>query len=159
MSLVESRGTMVNTRFNNVRPVAPVNAPAEESAARGHSRGRRSGRARGRKVTHQDNMAQCYAFSGKNEAEASDAVITEGTQGFVVYCDASRVGLGCVLMQNGKVITYASRQDKIHERNYPTHDLELAAIVFALKIWRHYLYGVHVDVFTNHQIFSSLKRP
>ncbi|WMV30377.1 hypothetical protein MTR67_023762, partial [Solanum verrucosum] len=72
-------------------------------------------------------------------------------EGFVVYCDASRVGLGCVLMQNGKVIAYASRQLKVHEKNYPTHDLELAAVVFALKIWRHYLYGVHVDVFTDHK--------
>ncbi|WMV25681.1 hypothetical protein MTR67_019066, partial [Solanum verrucosum] len=72
-------------------------------------------------------------------------------EGFVVYCDASRVGLGCVLMQNGKVIAYASRQLKVHEKNYPTHDLELAAVVFALKIWRHYLYGIHVDVFTDHK--------
>ncbi|WMV46650.1 hypothetical protein MTR67_040035 [Solanum verrucosum] len=70
---------------------------------------------------------------------------------FVVYCDASRIGLGCVLMQNRKVIAYASRQLKIHEMNYPTHDLELEAFVFALKIWRHYLYGVHVDVFTDHK--------
>ncbi|WMV19957.1 hypothetical protein MTR67_013342, partial [Solanum verrucosum] len=75
----------------------------------------------------------------------------EGTQGFVVYCDASRVGLGCVLMQNGKVIVYSSRQLKVHEKNYPTHDLELAAVVFTLKIWRHYVYGVHVDVFTDHK--------
>ncbi|WMV08849.1 hypothetical protein MTR67_002234 [Solanum verrucosum] len=65
-----------------------------------------------------------------------------------------RVGLGCVLMQNGKVIAYASRQLKVHEKNYPTHDLELAAIVFALKIWRHYLYGVHVNVFTDHNILQ-----
>ena len=75
----------------------------------------------------------------------------DGVDGFVVYCDASRVGLGCVLMQKGKVIAYASRQLKPHEKNYPTHDLELAAVVFTLKIWRHYLYGVHVDVFTNHK--------
>ena len=60
---------------------------------------------------------------------------------FVIYSDASRQGLGCVLMQHGKVIAYASRQLKSHEMNYPTHDLELAAVVFALKIWRHDLYG------------------
>ncbi|KAH0713646.1 hypothetical protein KY289_009605 [Solanum tuberosum] len=77
--------------------------------------------------------------------------LPEGSNGYVIYCDASRVGLGCVLMQRGKVITYASRQIKVHEKNYPTHDLELAAVVFALKIWRHYLYGVHVDVFTDHK--------
>ena len=56
-----------------------------------------------------------------------------------------------VLMQRDKVISYASRKLKVHEKNYPTHDLELAAVVFALKIWRHYLYGVHVDVFTDHK--------
>ncbi|KAA0037544.1 DNA/RNA polymerases superfamily protein [Cucumis melo var. makuwa] len=60
---------------------------------------------------------------------------------YVIYCDVSRQGLGCVLMQEGKVITYASRQLKKHEYNYPTHDLELAAVVLALKIWRHYLFG------------------
>ncbi|WVZ80673.1 hypothetical protein U9M48_028130 [Paspalum notatum var. saurae] len=60
---------------------------------------------------------------------------------FSVYCDASRLGLGCVLMQEGKVIAYASRQLRDHEKNYPTHDLELAAVVHALKVWRHYLFG------------------
>ena len=54
-------------------------------------------------------------------------------------------------MQHGRVITYSSRQLKVHEKNYPTDDLELASIVFALKIWRHYLYGVHVDVFSDHK--------
>ena len=72
-------------------------------------------------------------------------------EGFVLYCDASQIGLVCVLMQKGKVIAYASRQLKVHEKNYPIHDLELAAVVFALKIWRHYLYGVHCEVFTDHR--------
>ena len=67
------------------------------------------------------------------------------------YCDASGVGLGCVLMQAGKVIAYASRQLKVHDKNHLTHDLKLAVVVFALKLWRHYLYGVHVDVFTDHK--------
>jgi hypothetical protein len=62
-------------------------------------------------------------------------------EGFIVYSDASLKRLGCVLIQQGKVIVYASRQLKNHERNYPTQDLELATVVFALKIWRHYLYG------------------
>ena len=77
--------------------------------------------------------------------------LPEGTKGFVVYYDASRVGLGCELMQHWKVIAYASMQLKVHERNYLTHDFELAAVVFALKICRHYSYGVHVDDFTVHK--------
>ncbi|XP_019251057.1 PREDICTED: uncharacterized protein LOC109229968 [Nicotiana attenuata] len=77
--------------------------------------------------------------------------LPEGSEGYVVYCDASRIGLGCVLMQHGKVIAYASRQLRKHEHNYPTHDIELAAVIFALKIWRHYLYGVHVDIYTDHK--------
>ena len=75
--------------------------------------------------------------------------LPEGTKGFVMYCDASRMGLGCVLLKHGKV--FASRTLKVNERNYTTHDLELAAVVFAFKIWRHYLYGVHVDVFTDYK--------
>ncbi|GJT40701.1 putative reverse transcriptase domain-containing protein [Tanacetum coccineum] len=67
--------------------------------------------------------------------------LPEGSENFVVYCDASHKGLGAVLMQREKVIAYASRQLKVHEKNYTTHDLELGAVVFALKMWRHYLYG------------------
>ncbi|GKF09072.1 retrotransposon protein, putative, ty3-gypsy subclass, partial [Tanacetum coccineum] len=67
-----------------------------------------------------------------------------------IYTDASKKGLGCVLMQHGKVIAYALRQLKPYEVNYPTHDLELAAVVFALKIWRHYLYGEACDIFTDY---------
>ncbi|GJW62672.1 putative reverse transcriptase domain-containing protein [Tanacetum coccineum] len=66
-----------------------------------------------------------------------------GAENFIVYCDASHKGLGAVLIQNEKVIAYASRQLKIHEKNYMTHDLELGAVVFALKIWRHYMYGMN----------------
>ncbi|KAJ9547353.1 hypothetical protein OSB04_019896 [Centaurea solstitialis] len=77
--------------------------------------------------------------------------LPEGTDNFVVYCDASHQGLGCVLMQNEKVITYTSRQLKIHEKNYTTHDLELGAVVFAFKIWRNYLYGTKCTIFTDHK--------
>ena len=70
---------------------------------------------------------------------------------FVIYCDASRRGLGCVLMQDGKVVAYASRQLKPYEQNYPTHDLEFAAVVHALKIWRHYLIGNKCEIYTDHK--------
>ncbi|WVZ52243.1 hypothetical protein U9M48_003325 [Paspalum notatum var. saurae] len=73
------------------------------------------------------------------------------TKPFDVYCDASGNGLGCVLMQEGRVIAYASRQLRKHEANYPTHDLELAAVVHALKIWRHYLLGNTCHIYTDHK--------
>ena len=69
----------------------------------------------------------------------------------MVYYDASKEGLGCVLMQLDGVVACASRQLKIHERNYLTHDLELGAIVLALKVWRHYLYGGKFEVFSDHK--------
>ena len=73
-----------------------------------------------------------------------------------MYCDASRDGLGCVLMQSGRVVAYGSRQLKNHEQNYPTHDSELAAIVFALKIGHHYLYGKQFEVFLDHKILRYI---
>ncbi|GKA80970.1 putative reverse transcriptase domain-containing protein [Tanacetum coccineum] len=74
----------------------------------------------------------------------------------MVYCDASHKGLGAILMQKEKVIAYASRQLKVHEKNYTTHDLELGATVFALKMWRHYLYGTKCVVFTDHKILQHI---
>ncbi|GJX65521.1 putative reverse transcriptase domain-containing protein [Tanacetum coccineum] len=82
--------------------------------------------------------------------------LPEGAENFIVYCDASHKGLGVVLMQNEKVISYASRHLKIHEKNYTTHDLELGAVVFALKIWRHYLYGTKCTVFTDHKSLQHI---
>jgi hypothetical protein len=73
-----------------------------------------------------------------------------------VFCDASSKGLGSVLMQGDNVIAYASRQLKTHEENYPTHDLELATIVFALKVWRHLLYGAQFDLFSDHKSLKYL---
>ena len=77
--------------------------------------------------------------------------LPSGDEGYTVYCDASRMGLGSVLMQHGKVIAYASRQLKKHEQSYPTHDLERAVVAFALKIWRHYLCGVTCKIYTDHK--------
>ncbi|GKC73035.1 putative reverse transcriptase domain-containing protein, partial [Tanacetum coccineum] len=82
---------------------------------------------------------------------ASILALPEGSENFVVYCDAFRKGLGAVLMQREKVIAYVSRQLKVHEKNYTTHDLELGAIVFTLKMRRHYLYGTKCVMFTDHK--------
>ncbi|GJU58150.1 putative reverse transcriptase domain-containing protein [Tanacetum coccineum] len=82
--------------------------------------------------------------------------LPEGSEDFIVYCDASIKGLGAVLMQREKVIAYASRQLKIHEKNYTTHDLELGAVVFSLKLWRHYLYGTKCTVFTDHKSLQHI---
>ncbi|GJY20839.1 putative reverse transcriptase domain-containing protein [Tanacetum coccineum] len=87
---------------------------------------------------------------------ASIMALPEGSENFMVYCDASRKGLVSVLMQREKVIAYASRQLKVHEKNYTTHDLELGAVVFALKIWRHYLYGIKCVVFTDHKSLQHI---
>jgi hypothetical protein len=77
----------------------------------------------------------------------------------MVYCDASKNGLGCALMQARKVIAYGSRQLRPHEVNYPTHDLELAALVFALKWWRHFLYGAKCELYTDHKSLKYFFTP
>ncbi|GJX80575.1 retrotransposon protein, putative, ty3-gypsy subclass [Tanacetum coccineum] len=82
--------------------------------------------------------------------------LPKGSEDFIAYCDASKKGLGVVLMQREKVISYASRQLKIHEKNYTTHDLELGAVVLALKIWRHYLYGTKCTVLTGHKSLQHI---
>ncbi|KAG7583636.1 Ribonuclease H-like superfamily [Arabidopsis suecica] len=93
------------------------------------------------------------SFSELKSMLTSAPVLTlpEADEPYMVYTDASIMGLGCVLMQRGRVIAYASRQLRKHEGNYPTHDLEMAAVVFALKIWRSYLYGAKVQIFTDHK--------
>ena len=93
------------------------------------------------------------AFQSLKERLSSSPILTlpEGSEDFVVYTDASHQGLGCVLMQRGKVIAYASRQLKPHECNYPTHDLKLGAVVIALKIWRYYLYGTKCTIYSDHK--------
>ncbi|GKE38105.1 putative reverse transcriptase domain-containing protein, partial [Tanacetum coccineum] len=82
--------------------------------------------------------------------------LPEGREYFIIYCDASIKGLGDVLMKREKVIAYASRQLKIHEKNYTTHDLELRAVVFSLKLWRHYLYETKCMVFTDHKSLQHI---
>lgn len=88
--------------------------------------------------------------------QAPVLIQSEPGRDFVVYSDGSHVGLGCVLMQDGKVVAYASQNFKTHEANYLTHDLELVAIVFALKIWRNYLYSEKCTIYTNHKSLKYL---
>ncbi|GJY21672.1 putative nucleotidyltransferase, ribonuclease H [Tanacetum coccineum] len=109
-----------------------------------------------------EEQEEAFVTLRRRLCETLILVLPEGTKDMVVYSDASYSGLGCVLMQRGKVIAYASRQLKKHEENYPTHDLEFAVVVFALKIWRHFLYGVKFIIYTDHrslQYFLEKKDP
>ncbi|GJR58439.1 putative reverse transcriptase domain-containing protein [Tanacetum coccineum] len=92
----------------------------------------------------------------KKEEFAPILALPEGAKNFIVYCDASHKGLSAVLMQNEKVISYASRQLKIHEKNYTTHDMKLGVVVFALKIWMHYLYRTKYTMFTDHKSLQHI---
>ncbi|GJT06526.1 retrotransposon protein, putative, ty3-gypsy subclass [Tanacetum coccineum] len=92
----------------------------------------------------------------KKEKFAPILALPEGSKDFVVYCDASHKGLGVVLMQREKLISYASRQLKIHEKNYTPHDLELESVVFSLKLWRYYLYGTKCTVFMDHKSLQHI---
>ncbi|GJV69703.1 putative reverse transcriptase domain-containing protein [Tanacetum coccineum] len=96
-----------------------------------------------------ENEEVAFQILKQNLCSAPILALTKGSENFMVYCDASHKGLGAVLMQREKVTAYASRQLKIHEKNYTKHDLELGAVVFALKMWRHYLYGTKCVVFTD----------
>ncbi|GKE13116.1 retrovirus-related pol polyprotein from transposon 17.6, partial [Tanacetum coccineum] len=98
-----------------------------------------------------EDQESAFQLLKQKLSEAPILALPKGNDDFVAYCDASHQGLGAVLMQREKVIAYASRQLKPNEENYTTHDLELGAVVFALKIWRHYLYGTKCTVFTNHK--------
>ncbi|KAI3815477.1 hypothetical protein L1987_15146 [Smallanthus sonchifolius] len=108
--------------------------------------------------TYEWGPKQEEAFQTLKQKLCNAPILTlpDGIDDLVVYCDASNQGLGCVLMQRGKLIAYASRQLKVHEKNYTTHDLELGAVVFALKIWRHYLYGTKCVVFTDHKSLQHI---
>ncbi|GJT82070.1 putative nucleotidyltransferase, ribonuclease H [Tanacetum coccineum] len=103
-----------------------------------------------------DKQEAAFQLLKQKLCSAPILALPEGSKDFIAYCDASKKGLGVVLMQREKVISYASRQLKIHEKNYTTHDLELGAVVFALKIWRHYLYGTKCTVFTDHKSLQHI---
>nr|GEY76565.1 putative reverse transcriptase domain-containing protein [Tanacetum cinerariifolium] len=103
-----------------------------------------------------DKQEAAFQLLKQKLCSAPILALPQGSKDFIVYCDASINGLGDVLMQREKVISYASRQLKIHEENYTTHDLELGTVVFALKIWRHCLYGTKCMVFTDHKSLQHI---
>ncbi|GKB64224.1 putative reverse transcriptase domain-containing protein [Tanacetum coccineum] len=103
-----------------------------------------------------ERQEKAFQLLKQKLCKAPILALPEGNNDFVVYCDASLQGLGAVLMQREKVIAYASRQLKPNEENYTTHDLELGAVVFALKIWRHYIYGTKCMVFTDHKSLQHI---
>ncbi|GJZ11580.1 putative reverse transcriptase domain-containing protein [Tanacetum coccineum] len=101
-------------------------------------------------------LAEAFQTLKNNLCDAPILSLPDGVEDFVVYCDASNPRLGCVLMQRGKVIAYASRQLKIHEKNYITYNLELGAVMFALKTWRHYLYGMKSVIYMDHKSLQHI---
>ncbi|KAD5802405.1 hypothetical protein E3N88_13765 [Mikania micrantha] len=111
---------------------------------------------KGTKYNWTDKQEAAFQLLKQKLCSAPILSLPEGTEDFAVYCDASGQGLGCVLMQRDKVIAYASRQLRTHEKNYTTHDLELGAVVFALKIWRHYLYGTKCTIYTDHKSLQHI---
>ncbi|GKA42130.1 retrotransposon protein, putative, ty3-gypsy subclass [Tanacetum coccineum] len=135
--------TAFRTRYGHyefqVMPFGLTNAPANEKE-------------------HEEHLKAILELLKKEQLYANAPILAlpEGSEDFVVYCDASHKGLGAVLMQREKVIAYASRQLKVHEKNYTTHDLELGSVVFALKLWRHYLYGTRCTVFTDHKSLQHI---
>ncbi|CAL2266193.1 unnamed protein product [Prunus armeniaca] len=106
---------------------------------------------KGVKLKWSDECEESFNELKTRLTTASVLTLPDDSGNFVIYSDALRQGLGCVLMQHGRVIAYASRQLKKHELNYPTHDLELASVVFTLKIWQHYLYGETCQIFKDHK--------
>jgi hypothetical protein len=109
---------------------------------------------KGKEFKWDEACQKCFEELKERLTTALVLIMPDIHKGFDVYCNASHLGLGCVLMQEGKVIAYASRQLLKHEKNYPTHHLELAAVVHALKIWRHYMIGNKYKIFTD---LKSLK--
>ncbi|GJR19793.1 putative reverse transcriptase domain-containing protein [Tanacetum coccineum] len=114
--------------------------------------------AKNKKYIWEEDQETAFQLLKQKLCEAPILTLPEGNDDFVIYYDAYLQGLGAILMQKEKVIAYASRQLKSHEENYTTHDLELGAVIFALKIWRHYLYGTKCIVFTDHKSLQGILR-
>ena len=109
-----------------------------------------------KKFEWSDKAEESFQMLKTKLTTAPVLVLPDTSKEFVVLYDASHQGLGCVLMQDGHVVAYASRQLKPHENKYPTHDIELATVVHALKQWRHYLIGNHCELYSDHQSLKYL---
>ncbi|GJU26897.1 putative reverse transcriptase domain-containing protein [Tanacetum coccineum] len=132
-----------------VMPFGLTNAPANKKEYEEHLKA----------ILELLKKEELYAKFSKCEfwlPKCTNSGFPEGSEDFIAYCDASIKGLGVVLLEREKVIAYASRQLKIQLKKYTTHDLELGVVVFALKIWRHYLYGTKCTVFTNHKSLQHI---
>nr|GFB14576.1 retrotransposon protein, putative, Ty3-gypsy subclass [Tanacetum cinerariifolium] len=162
--------TAFRTRYGHyefqIMPFGLINAPANEKEHEEHLKAFLR-LLKEEKLYAKFSKCEFWILKGEKEENTFQLIkqklccapilaLPEGSEDFVVDCDASHKGLGAMLMQREKVIAYASRQLKVHERNYTTHDLELGSIVFALKIWRHYLYGTRRTVFTDHKSLQHI---
>nr|GEW17869.1 retrotransposon protein, putative, Ty3-gypsy subclass [Tanacetum cinerariifolium] len=162
--------TAFKTRYGHyefqVMPFGLTNAPAEKKEHEEHLKVILE-LLKNEKLYAKFSKCEIWILKGEKEENAFQLIkqklcsalilaLPERSEDFVVYCDASHKGLGVVLMHREKVIAYASRRLKIHEKNYITHDLELGSVVFALKIWRHYLYGTKCTVFTDHKSLQHI---
>ncbi|GKB56958.1 putative reverse transcriptase domain-containing protein [Tanacetum coccineum] len=154
--------TAFRTRYGHfefiVMPFGLTNTPATREEHEEHLRLVLELLKKERLKTHDQGEERKNAFQTLKDklCNAHVLALPDGPEDFVVYCDASELRLGCVLMQRGKVIAYASRQLKIHEKNYTTYDLELGAVMFSLKIWRHYLYGTKSVIYTDHKSLQHI---
>ncbi|GJT03171.1 putative reverse transcriptase domain-containing protein, partial [Tanacetum coccineum] len=142
---------LVRVRFGNETLTIHDHRSEDHSKEHGEKAGREATLGR----TNQKEEG-AFQLLKQKLCSASILALPERTKNFVVYCDASHKDLGAILMQKEKVIAYASRQLKVHEKNYTTHELELGALVFALKIWRHYLYGTKCTMFTDHKSLQHI---
>ncbi|GJS17311.1 putative reverse transcriptase domain-containing protein [Tanacetum coccineum] len=139
----------IKCNYHHTRQCAPKCGKCKSEEGLSKLKNRRNGNRIGDKLQREELMLweeEMLARTLTTINVAPILALPKGSENFIVYCDASHKGLGAVLMQNEKAIAYASRQLKIHEKNYTTHDLELGAVVFALKMWRHYLYGTRTLV-------------
>ncbi|GKF73194.1 putative reverse transcriptase domain-containing protein, partial [Tanacetum coccineum] len=155
--VIDSRGIHVDpAKIESIKDWASPKTPTEIRQFLGLAKPMTKLTQKGIKFDWGEKEENAFQLIKQKLCSVPILALPEGSEGFVVYCDASHKGLGIVLMQREKVIAYASRQLKVHEKNYTTHDLELRSVVLAVKIWRHYLYGTRCTVFFDHKSLQHI---